>query len=325
MKARAVRMHSQGAPEVLVLEEIEVGAPGAGQAQIRQTAVGLNFLDVYQRSGSYPIPMPATAGNEAAGVVEAVGPDVTNVKVGDRVVYQGGEMGAYADRRNVPAWRLVRIPDGVSDESAAAVLLKGMTVEYLLERCVSLKPGDFALMYAAAGGVGLIAGQWAKAMGVKLIGVAGGADKCKLARDAGYHAVIDRNSEDIVAQVKEITGGKGVPVAFDSVGKTTFDATIACLAPRGYFVSFGASSGKPPAVEAGLLQSKGSLYFTRPTLATYCAAPEDYTYSAKRVMEMLGSGAVKATIGRRYALAEAAQAHRDLEAGKTSGSTILVP
>jgi NADPH2:quinone reductase len=325
MKARAVRMHSQGAPEVLVLEEIEVGAPGAGQAQIRQTAVGLNFLDVYQRSGSYPIPMPATAGNEAAGVVEAVGPDVTNVKVGDRVVYQGGEMGAYADRRNVPAWRLVRIPDGVSEEAAAAVLLKGMTVEYLLERCVSLKSGDFALMYAAAGGVGLIAGQWAKAMGVKLIGVAGGADKCKLAREAGYHTVIDRNSEDIVARVREITGGKGVPVAFDSVGKTTFDATIASLAPRGYFVSFGASSGKPPAVEAGLLQSKGSLYFTRPTLATYCSSPEDYAYSAKRVMEMLGSGAVKATIGRHYPLAEAAQAHRDLEAGKTSGSTILVP
>jgi NADPH2:quinone reductase len=325
MKARAVRFHSQGAPEVLVLEEIEIGAPGPGQAQLRQTALGLNFLDVYQRGGAYPIPTPATAGNEAAGVVEAVGAGVTNVKVGDRVVYQGGEMGAYADRRNVSAARLVKIPDGVSDETAAAVLLKGQTVEYLMERCVSLKPGDFALMYAAAGGVGLIAGQWAKAMGVKLIGVASGADKCALAQGAGYFAVIDRSKEDVAARVKEITGGKGVPVAFDSVGKTTFDTTIECLAPRGYFVSFGAASGKPPAVEASLLQSKGSLYFTRPTLATYCSSPEDYAHSAKRVMDMLASGAVKAHIGRRYPLAEAAQAHRDLEAGKTTGSTILVP
>jgi NADPH2:quinone reductase len=194
-----------------------------------------------------------------------------------------------------------------------------------MERCVSLKPGDFALMYAAAGGVGLIAGQWAKAMGVKLIGVASGADKCALAQGAGYFAVIDRSKEDVAARVKEITGGKGVPVAFDSVGKTTFDTTIECLAPRGYFVSFGAASGKPPAVEASLLQSKGSLYFTRPTLATYCSSPEDYAHSAKRVMDMLASGAVKAHIGRRYPLAEAAQAHRDLEAGKTTGSTILVP
>ncbi len=325
MKAHAVRMHSQGAPEVLVLEEIDLPAPGQGEVLLRQKAAGLNFLDVYQRSGSYPIPMPAGAGNEAAGTIEAVGPGVTGFKIGDRVVYQGGTMGAYADARVLPTARLVHIPNGIDEETAAAVLLKGMTVEYLIERCVSLKAGDFALMYAAAGGVGLIAGQWAKSLGIKLIGIAGGPEKCELARKAGYFAVIDRNNEDIVARVKEITGGKGVPVAFDSVGKTTFQTTIDCLAPRGYFVSFGASSGKPPAVEASLLQSKGSLYFTRPTLATYCASPEDYAYSAKRVMDMLASGAITATIGRRYKLAEAAQAHRDLEAGLTSGSTLLVP
>ena len=325
MKARAIRIEKQGGPELMRLVEVEVAAPGPGEALVRQTACGVNFLDVYQRSGAYPMPGPMGVGNEAAGVVEAVGPDVSAIKPGDRVAYQGGAPGAYADLRVVPAWRLVKLPDNVSEEAAAALMLKGMTVEYLLERCAPLKPGDFALMYAAAGGVGLIAGQWARARGFKLIGVAGGPEKCAKAKAAGYVEVIDRSREDIVARVKEITGGKGVPVAFDSVGKATFETTIECLAPRGMFVSFGATSGPPPAVEAALLQKKGSLYFTRPTLATYTADPADYMASAKKVFDLMATGALKAEIGQRYSLADAAQAHRDLEAGRTSGSSILIP
>ncbi len=325
MKAHAIRIESQGSPDLMTFAEVDVAAPGPGEALVRQSACGVNFLDVYQRGGAYAMPMPSGVGNEAAGVVEAVGPDVTAVAVGDRVVYQGGSPGAYADLRVVPSWRLVKIPAGVADEDAAAVLLKGMTVEYLMDRCVSLKPGDFALMYAAAGGVGLIAGQWARERGIRLIGVAAGAEKCARALEAGYVEAIDRNGADIVARVKEITGGAGVPVVFDSIGKATFDTTIECLAPRGFFVSFGATSGPPPAVEASLLQKKGSLYFTRPTLGTYCASEQDYTASAAKVMDMVGRGVVKAVIGQRYPLADAAQAHRDLEAGRTSGSTILVP
>ena len=324
MKARAIRMERQGPPEVLQLAEVEIAAPGPGQALVRQTAIGLNFLDVYHRSGAYPLPLPSGCGSEAAGIVEAVGEGGAFVP-GDRVAYQGGEPGAYAELRVVPTARLVRIPDGVSEEDAAAVLLKGMTVEYLLNRCVSLKAGDFALMYAAAGGVGLIAGQWARHLGVKLIGVAAGRDKCERARASGYVAVIDRTGEDIVARVKEITGGRGVPVVFDSIGRATFDTTIECLSPRGVFVSFGATSGPPPPVEAALLQKKGSLYFTRPTLVTYCGSPEDYAASAQKVLELVAGGVIKPAVGQRFRLADAAAAHRDLEAGQTSGSTLLVP
>ena len=233
MIARAIRMATQGGPEVLQLQDIEIGSPGNGEVLVRQTACGLNFLDVYHRSGVYPLPTPSGCGSEAAGFVEAVGPDVSAFSVGDRVAYRGDEPGAYADLRILPATRLVKVPDEVSDEDAAAILLKGMTVEYLLNRCVTLKAGDFALMYAAAGGVGLIAGQWAKHLGIKLIGVAGGEEKCAKALSNGYFAVIDRDRENIVARVKEITGGKGLPVVFDSVGKATFDTTIACLRPRG--------------------------------------------------------------------------------------------
>lgn len=325
MIAHAIRMNTQGGPEVLQLQEMEIGSPGPGQVLIRQSACGLNFLDVYHRSGAYPLPLPSGCGSEAAGTVEAVGPDVTAFREGDRVAYQGGEPGAYADRRIMPTARLVRVPDGVSDEDAAAVLLKGMTVEYLLNRCVSLKAGDFALMYAAAGGVGLLAGQWAKHLGIKLIGVAGGEDKCEEARASGYAEVIDRSREDILARVKEITGGKGVPVVFDSVGKATFDISIDCLAPRGVFVSFGATSGPPPPVEASLLQKKGSLYFTRPTLVTYSSSPEEYAAASGAVFDLVARGVLKPAIGQRYPLADAAQAHRDLESGRTSGSTILVP
>ncbi len=325
MIANAIRMNTQGAPNVLQLQQVEIGAPGPGQVLIRQTACGLNFLDVYHRSGAYPLPLPSGCGSEAAGIIEAVGPDVTSFREGDRVAYQGGEPGAYADRRIVPTTRLARIPDGVSDEAAAAVLLKGMTVEYLLNRCVSLQPGNFALMYAAAGGVGLLAGQWAKHLGINLIGVAAGEEKCEQARANGYFQVIDRKREDILARVKEITGGKGVPVVFDSVGKATFDTSIDALAPRGIFVSFGATSGPPPAVEASLLQKKGSLYFTRPTLATYSGSPEEYAASSAAVFDLVAKGVLKPSIGQRYPLAEAAQAHRDLESGQTTGSTILVP
>jgi NADPH2:quinone reductase len=325
MKAHAIRMDSQGGPDVLHLQEVEIGSPGPGQVLIRQSACGLNFLDIYHRSGAYPLAMPSGCGSEAAGVVEAVGPDVRSFQKGDRVAYQGGEPGAYADLRIISTARLVKIPDGVSPEEAAAVLLKGMTVEYLLNRCVNLRPGDFALMYAAAGGVGLLAGQWAKHLGVKLIGVAAGKEKCELALANGYFAVIDRSKEDILSRVKEITDGKGVPVVFDSIGKATFDISIDCLAPRGVFVSFGATSGPPPAVEASLLQKKGSLYFTRPTLVHYASSPEDYSASATAVFDLLAKGILRPAIGQRYPLADAARAHRDLEEGRTSGSTILVP
>jgi NADPH2:quinone reductase len=325
MKTRAIRMAKQGAPDVLILQDVDLGPPGPGQVLVRQTAIGLNFLDVYHRSGAYPLPVPSGVGSEGAGVVEAVGEGVTALKPGDRVAYQGGEVGSYAAHRVMPVARLVKLPDAVSDDVAAAIMLKGMTVEYLLDRCVPLKAGDFALTYAAAGGVGLLMGQWAKARGIKLIGVAAGAEKCALARASGYFAVLDRKTDDIVARVKDMTGGKGVPAVFDSVGKDTFETTLDCLAPRGFFVSFGATTGAPPPVEAGVLQKRGSLYFTRPTLVTYSGDPADYAASARTVLDMVASGALKPHIGQRYPLADAAQAHRDLEAGKTIGSTLLIP
>jgi NADPH2:quinone reductase len=325
MRATAVKFHQTGGPEVLKVETVDLPAAAAGQVLIRQTAVGVNFLDTYQRSGAYQMPLPSGAGNEAAGVVEALGPGVTELRVGDRVAYAGGAPGAYASHSLYPAARLVKLPAGVSDETAAALMLKGMTVEYLMERCAPVKAGQYALMYAAAGGVGLVAGQWARDLGVKLIGVAGGADKCRLASDHGYFAVIDRNKEDIAARVKEITGGAGVPVVYDSIGKATFETTMKVLAPRGIFVSFGATSGLPPPVEAPMLQKLGSLYFTRPTLQTYCASRADLELSSDRLFAMVSKGAVKPYIGARYKLADAAQAHKDLEAGRTSGSSLLIP
>jgi NADPH:quinone reductase len=325
MQADVIKFHTPGGPEVLKLETAAIDAPGAGHVLIRQTAIGINYLDTYQRAGVYPMAMPSGAGNEAAGVIEAVGPGVTGFAVGDRVAYAGGAPGSYASHRNYPVEKLVKLPDGVSDEAAASLMLKGMTVEYLLERCAPVKAGQFALMYAAAGGVGLAAGQWARDLGIKLIGVAGGPEKCQLAKENGYFAVIDRNKEDIVARVKEITGGNGVPVVYDSIGKATFETTLKCLYPRGIFVSFGATSGAPPAVEASTLQKLGSLYFTRPTLATYCNTPADIALSSGRLFEMIAKGAVKPNVGMRYALADAATAHADLEAGRTSGSSLLLP
>jgi NADPH2:quinone reductase len=324
MKAQAIQMDGPGGPGVLTLREVDVPDPGPGEARVRQSFCGVNYLDVYQRGGAYEMKMPAGAGNEAAGIVESVGEGVTGLAPGDRVAYQGGAPGSYASLRTLPAHRLARLPEGVGEDVAAASMLKGMTVEYLIDRCVDLAPGDHALWYAAAGGVGLLAGQWARERGIRLIGVASGPEKCALALQNGYEIVLDRQSEDIAARVREITEGRGVPVVFDSIGKATFRTSLDCLAPRGYFVSFGATSGPPPAIEASELQKRGSLYFTRPTLATYSGTPELYAGSAGKVLDRLASGALKPVIGQRRPLAEAAEAHRDLEAGRTTGATLLV-
>jgi NADPH2:quinone reductase len=325
MEARAIRIAAQGGPDVMKLEPISLPDPAAGEVLLRQTAIGINYLDVYHRSGVYPLPMPSGVGSEAAGVVERVGPGVTDLEPGDRVAYAGGAPGSYATRRIMPAARLVKIPDGVSDEIAAAVMLKGMTVEYLLNRTYPVQCGEHVLFYAAAGGVGLLAGQWGRHLGATMIGVAGGAEKCRLAREHGYAEVIDRTREDVVERVETITGGAGVPVVYDSVGRATFDASIKCLKPRGFFVSFGATTGAPPPVEAWLLQRLGSLYFTRPTLMTYIASREELVAAAAAVFDLLARGVLRVHIGARHALADAARAHMDLEAGRTVGSSLLLP
>lgn len=325
MDARAIKIEEQGPPSVMQIERETISSPGDGEALVRQSAIGINFMDIYQRSGLYPLSLPSGIGLEAAGIVEGVGTGVSHIMPGDRVVYSGGPPGSYADCRNVIASRIIKIPDSISDEQAAALVLKGTTAEYLLERAYSIKGGEDVLFYAAAGGVGSIAGQWGKALGARMIGIAGGPEKCAYAKDHGYDEVIDRHSENIVERVKELTGGKGVPVVFDSVGKDTYDQSIECLAPRGVFVSFGTSSGKVPPVDASTLQHKGSLYFTRPSLADYCAARTDYEASVARVFDMVASGKIKIDIGQRYSLDDAVQAHTDLEAGATSGSSLLIP
>ncbi len=326
MKANAVRVYAPGGPEVLKIETVDVADPGAGEVLIRHTAIGFNFQDIYTRGGFYPAPMPTGLGTEAAGVVEKVGAGVTAFKPGDRVCYASGPvLGACASHRLFAADRLLKTPDGISDEQAAAILLKGMTVEYLMQRCYPVKAGEFVLMHAAAGGVGLLAGQWGKHLGAKMIGVAGGAAKVKLALANGYAYCIDRNTEDVAARVKQITGGAGVPVVYDSVGKDSFDASLNSLAPRGFFVSFGTTTGAPPPIAAGTLQKMGSLYFTRPTLVTYTAKNEDLRASSKAVFDLLASGALTVSINQRYALDDIAKAHADLEAGRTTGSTIIVP
>lgn len=325
IRARAVQFPEAGGPQVLGVVNIELGDPGPGEVLVRQRAIGVNYMDVYHRSGLYPLPLPSGVGMEAAGIVERAGAGVAQFKAGDRVCYGSGAPGAYADLRIMPADRLIGVPDGVIDEIAAAILLKGMTAEYLLNRCYPLKSGEFALVYAAAGGVGLLAGQWGRHLGARMIGVASGPDKCRRALDAGYFAVIDRSREDVLARVKEITGGAGVPVVYDSVGKATFDTSIKCLAPRGYFVSFGTTTGAPPPVDAALLQKSGSLYFTRPTLVHYCSARPDMLASAQAVFDLYRKGILKPQIGQRYPLAEAARAHEDLEAGRTTGSSLLLP
>jgi NADPH2:quinone reductase len=321
---KAVRFHKTGGPEVLQLDDVEVAAPGQGQVRVRHTAIGVNFVDTYQRSGLYPMQLPQVAGNEGAGVVEAVGAGVTTLKVGDRVAYTG-QVGSYCGERLLPAERLVKTPDGVSDEQAASMMLKGMTVQYLIHRTYPVKAGDTVLWHAAAGGVGLIACQWLKALGVTVIGTVGSPEKAKLAKAHGCDHVVDYSKEDFVARVKEITGGKGVPVVYDSVGKSTWEGSLNCLRPLGMWVTFGNASGPVPPLNTLLLSQKGSLFCTRPTLATYIASRPDLEATAKSLFDIVKSGKVKIEITGRYKLADAAQAHRDLEGRKTTGSVILLP
>jgi NADPH2:quinone reductase len=320
-----VRVHEVGGPEALRFEDVEVDSPGPGQALIRQTAVGLNFIDVYFRSGLYPPPqLPFVAGQEGAGVVEAVGDGVTDIRVGQRVAY-AGPLGAYAERRLIPADRLVVVPDGITDQQAAAMMLKGMTAHYLLRRTYPVQRGQTILFHAAAGGVGTIACQWAKHLGATVIGTVGSAEKAELAKAHGCDHPIRYDQEDVVARVREITGGRGVPVVYDSVGQATFEKSLDCLAPLGMLVSFGQSSGKIPPVDLGILSQKGSLYITRPTLMTYTAARADLLAAAKELFDVVQSGAVRIEINQRFPLRDAAEAHRALEGRRTTGSTLLLP
>jgi NADPH2:quinone reductase len=321
----AIRIHQIGGPEVLQFESVVVGDPGPGQARIRHTAVGLNYIDTYHRSGLYKIPLPSGLGSEAAGVIEAVGAGVTEFKAGDRVAYSGGPIGAYAEARVLPIDRLVKLPEGVSDRVAATLMLKGLTVQYLLRQTYPVKAGETILLHAAAGGIGLIACQWARALGVKVIGTVGSDAKAELAKAHGCTHTIVYTRENFVDKVKELTGGKGVPVVYDSVGKDTFPGSLDCLQPRGLFVSFGNASGPVPPFELALLAQKGSLYATRPTLFTYTAKRADLVAMAEEMFSLVASGKLRNDARQTYALKDAAQAHRDLEARKTTGSTVLLP
>ncbi len=322
---KAIRFKQTGGPEVLVLEDVQVGDPGPGQARVRNHAAGLNYIDTYQRSGMYKMELPSGLGQEGAGVVEAVGSGVTNVKAGDRVAYATTPVGAYSDVRLMPAERLVKLPEAIPFEQGAAMMLKGMTAEYLLRRVYKVKSGDTIVFHAAAGGVGLIACQWAKALGATVIGTVGSDEKAALAKAHGCDHPIVYTREKFAERVKEITGGKGVPVVYDSVAKDTYMGSLDCLQPFGLLAIFGASSGPVPPFDINLLQQKGSLFLTRPTLVTYNAKAEALAESAKALFDVVTSGKVKIEVNQRYALKDAAQAHRDLEARKTTGSTILVP
>ncbi len=321
----AIRIHEQGGPEVLRWEEVEVGDPGPGEVRLRQTAVGLNFLDIYHRSGAYKLPdLPTTLGMEAAGVVEAVGDGVGDLKPGDRVAYAGYKPGAYAEERIMPAERLVPLPDSIDDRHAAAMMLQGMTAEYLIRRTFEVKPGQTVLFHAIAGGVGLIACQWLKQIGATVIGTAGSDEKAELARAHGCDHVIVYSRENFVERVKEITGGAGVPVVYDSVGKDTWEGSLDCLQPRGMMVSFGASSGTPADFSINQLQFKGSLYATRPTLLHYVASRDDLLASANALFAAVGRG-LKVEVNQTFALKDTAEAHKALVARKTTGSTVLLP
>ncbi len=321
---KAIRFHDYGGPEVLHLEDVTLNDPGPGEVRIRQVACGINFLDTYQRSGLYKVPLPSGAGSEGAGVVESVGSGVAWLRPGDRVAYAGGPVGAYAEARNMPADRLCLLPEGLSFEQGAAMMLKGMTVQYLIRRTYQVQAGDTVLFHAASGGVGLLACQWLKALGATVIGTAGTEEKCALARRHGADHCINYRTENFVERVKAITGGIGVPVVYDSVGKDTFLGSIQCLRPFGLMVSFGNASGPVPPFEPGLLAQNGSLYFTRPTLFTHIAKRTDLEAIAKDLFDIALSGKVKITVDQRYPLAEAAQAHRELEARKTTGSSVLI-
>ena len=320
--ARAIQIKKQGAASVMKWVDVQVGKPKRGQILINQSHVGLNYIDVYHRSGLYPLDMPHGIGMEAAGTVEAVGPNVKGIKVGDRVAYAAGPPGSYAETRIMPADRVVKLPTWISNEQAAAMLLQGMTTEYLIRRTHKVKKGDTVLFHAAAGGVGLIACQWLKQLGATVIGTVGSPAKAKLAKSHGCDHVINYNKQDFVKRVKSITKGVGVPVVYDSVGKSTYHGSLDCLSPLGMFVSFGNASGPIPAVDAGMLSQKGSLFFTRPTMMTYTANSKDLQASARALFAAVKNG-VKIEVNQRYAMKDAVQAHRDLESRKTTGSTIF--
>ena len=322
---KAIRISAVGGPEVMEYVDVEVGEPGAGEARVRQAACGLNYIDVYFRTGAYPQPLPAGLGMEGAGTVEAVGPGVTHVKPGDRVAYAARPPGAYAEARVMPAAALVKLPDAIDFATGAAMMLQGLTVQYLFRRTFPLRGGETILFHAAAGGVGLIACQWARALGATMIGTVGSDEKAELAKANGCVHTINYNKENFVERVKEITGGKGVPVVYDSIGKDTFTGSLDCLAPLGMMVSFGSASGPVPPFSLNELASRGSLFITRPTLFSYTAARGDLEAMAAELFSMVVSKKIRIDINQRYALKDVAQAHRDLEARKTTGSTILVP
>ena len=326
--ARAIQIRQFGGPEAMQLVELEVGEPGPGEVCIRHHAVGVNFIDIYQRTGLYANPLPLTLGMEGAGVVEAVGAGVTHLQPGDRVAYASQPPGSYCEVRVMPARSVVVLPDGIDFETGAAMMLKGLTVQYLLRRTQpqgGLQPGDFVLWHAAAGGVGLIACQWARALGLRLIGTAGGAEKCGLALAHGAEFAIDYRSEDFVARVREITGGRGVRAVYDSIGQDTFEGSLDCLEPFGLMASFGNASGPVPPVNLGVLAAKGSLHLTRPTLFTHLATRESTQAMADDLFARVGSGEVRIPVSRRYALADAAQAHADLASRVTTGCLVLLP
>ena len=323
---KAIRIHEYGGPEVLRWEEAEVGEPCPGQLRVRHAAVGLNYIDVYHRTGLYPLPsLPWTLGMEGAGKVEAVGEGVTEFKVGDRVAYASPPVGAYAEVRLMPADRVVALPDAIDDQTAAAMMLQGMTAQYLLRRTYRVQPGDTILLHAAAGGVGLIASQWARHLGATVIGTVGSDEKAELARAHGCHHVIVYSRENFTQRVREITDGQGVAAVYDSVGQATFMNSLDCLRRLGMMVSFGNASGPVPPFDPGILAAKGSLFLTRPSLMAYTAERADLLASAADLFEVVASGAVKIEVHQTYPLAETAQAHRDLEARKTTGSTVLLP
>jgi len=320
--SHAIRVHQTGGPEVMKWEVIEVGAPGPGQIRLKQTAVGLNFIDVYHRTGLYPLPLPFVPGMEAAGTVDAVGTGVTDVKPGDRVAY-ASVIGAYAEARLIAADRVVKLPDTIEDRTAAAMMLQGMTARYLIRDIYKVGPGDTILIHAAAGGVGLIVCQWAAALGATVIGTVSNDEKAVLAKANGCHHPIVYTREDFQSRILEITGGKKLPVVYDSVGKDTFMKSLDCLRPRGLMVLFGASSGPVPPMDLSLLSQKGSLLITRPTLATFVASPQLLAENAADLFDAVGSGRVKIYVNQTYPLKDAAKAHSDLEARKTTGSTVL--
>lgn len=322
----AIRFHDYGGPEVLKWEPVTVGEPGPGEVRIRHSAVGLNFIDVYFRSGHYKVPsLPSGLGSEGAGVVEAIGPDVTDVKPGDRVAYAMGPQGAYSEARIIPAKFLVKLPAGIDDRTAAAIMLQGLTTQYLLRRTYPVKKGETILIHAAAGGVGLLVCQWARHLGVTVIGTVSTEEKGALAKANGCDHVIYYTRENVAERVRTLTDGVGVPVVYDSVGKDTFDASLDCLKPFGMMVLFGASSGKVPPFDVSTLAPKGSLFLTRPTLATHVAKREDLLANSAELFDVVMSGAVKVSINQTVALKDAGEAHRALEARETTGSTVLVP